>query len=95
MTHDASHPQDSVGLALARNEPSSAHRDYLAAGGLGFLIGDGRLNYHPENIVEAFYSLTVFRSTWVTLHMQRIQNPAYNANRGPVGVGTIRLHTEF
>ena len=87
--------QDSVGFALARNELSHAHRNYLAAGGLGFFIGDGRLNYRPEDIVEAFYSLNVFMNTWVTLDVQRIQNPAYNADRGPVDVGTIRLHTEF
>jgi high affinity Mn2+ porin len=64
-------------------------------GGLGFFIGDGRLNYHPENIVEAFYSLTVVKAAWVTLDMQRIQNPAYNADRGPVDVATIRAHAEF
>ena len=88
-------PQDSIGVALARNELSHAHRDYLAAGGLGFFIGDGRLNYRPEDILEAFYSLSVFKSSWVTLDAQRIQNPAYNADRGPVDVGTIRLHAEF
>ena len=87
--------QDSVGFALARNELSGAHRDYLAAGGLGFFIGDGRLTYRPENIVEAFYSMTVFKNTWATLDVQRIQNPAYNADRGPVEIGSIRLHTEF
>ena len=88
-------PQDSVGVALARNELSHAHRDYLAAGGLGFFLGDGRLNYRPEDIIEAFYSLCVFKSSWVTLDAQRIQNPAYNADRGPVDVATIRLHAEY
>lgn len=87
--------QDSLGVACARNGLSAAHRDYLATGGFGFFIGDGRLNYHPENIIEAFYSLNVYKGTWVTLDMQRIQNPAYNADRGPVNVGSIRLHTEF
>lgn len=87
--------QDSLGVAFARNGLSAAHRDYLAAGGFGFFIGDGRLNYQPENIVEAFYSLNVVKGTWVTLDMQRIQNPAYNADRGPVNVGSIRFHTEF
>jgi hypothetical protein len=82
-------------VAFARNGLSAAHRDYLAAGGFGFFIGDGRLNYRPENIVETFFSLNVFKGTWVTLDIQRIQNPAYNADRGPVNVGSIRLHTEF
>jgi hypothetical protein len=87
--------KDSIGAALARNGLSAAHSDYLAAGGLGFFIGDGRLNYRPENIFEAFYSLGVFKNAWVTLDLQHIQNPAYNADRGPVNVGSIRLHTEF
>ncbi|MBI3526673.1 MAG: carbohydrate porin [Betaproteobacteria bacterium] len=87
--------QDSLGVALARNGLSAVHRAYLAAGGVGFFVGDGRLNYQPENIVEVFYSLNVFKRNWVTFDMQRIENPAYNADRGPVDVGTIRLHTEF
>ena len=82
-------------MALARNELSLAHRICLAAGGLGFFIDDGRLNDRPENSYEAFYSFCVFKSSWVTLDMQQIQNPAYNADRGPVDVATIRLHSEF
>ncbi len=35
---------------------SAAHRDFLAAGGLGLLIGDGRLNYRPEQILETYYA---------------------------------------
>ena len=88
-------PHDSVGVALARNELSHAHRDYLGAAGLGFFIGDGRLNYRPENIVEVFYSLGACKSSWVTLDAQRIQNPAYNADRGPVHIATLRVHAEF
>ncbi len=87
--------QDSVGLAFARNGLSNAHRDYLAAGGLGFFIGDGRLNYRTENILEVFYGLRVVKSAWITFDMQRVGNPAYNADRGPVNVGTIRLHIEL
>lgn len=87
--------QDTVGIALARNGLSQAHRDYLAAGGLGFFIGDGRLDYRPESIVEAFYNLNVVKGAWITLDLQHIQNPAYNADRGPVNAGSIRLHTEF
>ena len=86
---------DTVGIALARNGLSSERRNYLAAGGLGFFIGDGRLNYRPESIVEAFYSVAVTRSTWITFDWQHIRNPAYNADRGPVNVGSVRLHAEF
>jgi hypothetical protein len=39
--------------------------------------------------------MSVFKNTWATLDVQRIQNPAYNADRGPVDVGSIRLHAEF
>jgi carbohydrate-selective porin OprB len=87
--------QDSVGLAVARNDLSQAHRDFLAAGGLGFFIGDGRLSYRPETILEAFYNLQLHRRVWLSLDLQRIANPAYNSDRGPVTVWGLRLHSEF
>ncbi len=87
--------RDTVGMAGARNALSSAHRDYLAAGGLGFFLGDGRLNYRPENIAEAYYALHLRKATWLTADIQYISNPGYNADRGPVKVGSLRLHTEF
>ncbi|HKA40911.1 MAG TPA: carbohydrate porin [Burkholderiales bacterium] len=87
--------RDSLGIAVVRNELSSPHRDYLAAGGLGFFIGDGRLNYRSERILEAFYSLQIVKGAWVSADYQRIANPAYNADRGPVSVATLRLHAEY
>lgn len=87
--------QDTLGIAVAINGLSDAHRNYLAAGGQGFFIGDGRINYRPEAIAEAFYSVQVLKKAWVTLDVQHIQNPAYNADRGPVNFGAVRLHTEF
>ena len=87
--------QDSFGIALARNGLSKVHRDYLAAGGMGFFIGDGRLNYRPETVFEAFYNLNLTNAASVTLDWQRISNPAYNADRGSVDVASVRLHTEF
>ena len=86
---------DSAGLAFARNGLSADHRDYLAAGGLGFFLGDGRLNYRPENIAEAFYSLGAAKGYWFTVDWQRIRNPGYNADRGPVTVASLRFHAEF
>jgi hypothetical protein len=86
---------DTVGIAFVRNGLSSAHRDYLAAGGHGAFIGDGKLNYRPESIVEAYYSVNVAKHAWVTLDYQRIANPAYNADRGPVNVGSMRLHAQY
>ena len=87
--------QDSLGLAMARNGLTRVHRSYLAAGGMGFFIGDGRLNYRPEQMYEAFYNLQLAKAAWVTLDWQHIHNPAYNADRGPVNVVSARLHTEF
>lgn len=86
---------DTAGVAAARNGLSSAHRQYLAAGGLGFFIGDGRLRYRPEDIVEAYYSVAATKHAFVTLDWQRIAHPAYNADRGPVNVGSVRLHVEY
>jgi hypothetical protein len=86
---------DTLGIAYARNGLSAAHRDYLGAGGLGFFLGDGALNYRPEIILEAYYSLNVARDTWFTADLQRISNPGYNADRGPATVVSVRLHHGF
>lgn len=88
-------PADGVGIALARNGLSQSHKDYLAAGGLGFFLGDGRLNYHDERIQEAYYSLNLAKRYWISLDFQRIAKPAYNADRGPVRALALRLHAEF
>lgn len=87
--------KDNVGIAFASNGLSREHRNYLAAGGLGFFIGDGKLNYKREAIFETYYSLNLAKFTWVSLGLQYIKNPAYNADRGPVTVSSLRLHMEF
>ncbi len=86
---------DTIGIGGAINGLSAAHRDYLAAGGLGLLIGDGQLNYSPEEIVEAYYAYQVTKNFTVTADYQFINNPAYNADRGPVSIFACRLHGEF
>jgi len=90
---------DAAGLAQARHALSQAHRDFLSAGGYGFFVGDGRLTYRREIITEAYYRLGLnvprLNNTALTLGVQYIQNPAYNADRGPVKVASVRLHTEF
>jgi hypothetical protein len=88
-------PSDTLGLAFASNGLSSAHRAYLAAGGLGFFLGDGALRYRSEDIVESYYSLNIAKTAWITADFQRIFNPGYNADRGPVTVLSARLHCEF
>jgi len=88
-------PADTVGLGGAVNGLSAAHRDFLAAGGLGLLIGDGRLNYRPEQILETYYAFAIDKSFTFTADYQLITNPAYNADRGPVSIFSGRLHGEF
>src|SRR6185503_10577761 len=76
---------DNIGLALVSNGLSGPHRDFLAAGGYGFMIGDGQLpHYGRENIAELFYQCRVFYNCWVTLDYQLVDHPAYNPDRGPV-----------
>jgi len=88
-------PDDTAGVAFAANALSQPHRDYLAAGGLGFIVGDGRLNYGLEKTVEGFYNFTIRKGIYVALDLQEIFNPAYNRDRGPVFVASGRLHLEF
>lgn len=87
--------QDTLGIAVARNGLSKVHREYLALGGLGFFIGDGRLTYRPETVLETFYNMNVTKGAWLSLDWQHIVNPAYNSDRGPVNFAALRLHTEF
>ncbi len=88
-------PSDTIGIGGAVNGLSSAHRDFLAAGGLGLLIGDGRLNYSNERIFEAYYAFALNKAFTFTADYQFITNPAYNADRGPVSIFSGRLHGEF
>jgi carbohydrate-selective porin OprB len=87
-------PQDRLGVAWAVNGLSNTHRAYAAAGGMGFFIGDGKLNYKPETIAETYY-LWTFGRQQLSVNAQFIKNPAYNADRGPVQVVGVRWHTEF
>ncbi|WP_283743420.1 carbohydrate porin [Sideroxydans sp. CL21] len=87
--------EDNVGISLMRNTISADRRHFLEAGGISFFIGDGRLNYRPEDIFEGFYSLSLGKEYWLTADYQLIQNPAYNADRGPIDVYALRFHAEF
>ena len=87
--------EDELGVAFVGNGLSKPHRDYLAAGGHGFFVGDGRLNYRPELIAEVYYSFALYKNSAITLDAQRIRNPAYNADRGPASFYAVRIHLEF
>jgi hypothetical protein len=86
---------DRAGVAFVSNGISGDHQQYLALGGLGFLLGDGRLNYGRENIVETYYTLHAWRGVYPSFGFQYVSNPGYNRDRGPVLVPTLRLHLEF
>jgi hypothetical protein len=86
---------DRAGLAFVSNGISRDHQQYLALGGLGFLLGDGRLNYGRENIVETYYTLHAWRGVYPSFGFQYVANPGYNRDRGPVLVPSLRLHLEF
>jgi high affinity Mn2+ porin len=87
---------DTVGIAAIMNGISGVREAYLNAGGLGLLVGDGKLPHPgPEKIGETYYSLALWRSIHLTLDYQFIANPAYNRDRGPVSVYAVRVHAQF
>ena len=88
-------PDDTIGIGGAINALSKEHREYLAAGGLGILVGDGQLNYRTERVLETYYSILIVKQTTFTLDYQLLVNPAYNADRGPANVFSVRLHSEL
>lgn len=89
-------PDDAVGLAGVISGISSDARAYLAAGGVGNLIGDGRLpSYAPEKVLELFYSVGVVDGVSFSVDYQRVENPGYDALRGPVDIIGFRVHGEF
>lgn|ERR1700722_12864397 len=86
---------DTVGLAAAINGVSKAHANYLAAGGTGIFIGDGRLDYAPEGVIETYYAIALAESATLTFDYQFVVNPAFNQDRGPVSLFGARLHVEY
>ncbi len=91
-------PTDRLGAALVANGLSQDHRAYLAAGGSGFILGDGRLDYGLEYIGEVYYSIDFPRyHAALSPDYQLVFNPGYNTSRlpGPVHVVALRVHVEF
>jgi len=86
---------DTAGTAVTAGGLSGVHALYLARGGNDFLIGDGRLNYAPEYLWETYYSARLFPGFFVSYDLQRVGNPAYNQDRGPVWISSLRLHLEL
>lgn len=88
-----SRPADQLGVAVALNSLSMPARRYFAAGGTGILIGDGALpHYGSEQVVEIYYNAQLLPTLTLGADFQRITNPAYNRDRGPVSVMAVRIH---
>ena len=88
-------PRDLFGIAVALNGINRDHRDYLAAGGLGFMLGDGALNAATEIVFDGFYRASLASFAAITLEVEHFLNPAFNRDRGPVTVYGLRFHAEF
>jgi hypothetical protein len=88
-------PNDVFGIASVINGISPGHKEFLKAGGFGFIIGDGNLNYGHEGILEAYYNTNLTKFFTLGLDYQFVNNPGYNKDRGPVNAFAIRGHVEF
>jgi high affinity Mn2+ porin len=88
-------PDDRLGVAYAVHWLSSAHRDYLAAGGKGFMLGDGRLDYGTERTFEMYYRFQPIRYVQLGPDFQYVANPGYNRDRGPAFVVGGRLRVVY
>ena len=91
-----SRPGDTVATAVIVDGLSDAHREYLAAGGLGPLIGDGKLpHYALETVTETYYDAALTKIIHLAFDYQLVANPGYNADRGPANIFSTRLHFQF
>jgi high affinity Mn2+ porin len=88
-------PNDKIGFAFITNGISRLHQLYLALGGNGFLLGDGRLTYGREDIIETYYTAHLWRGVYFSPDLQWAAHPGYNKDRGPVVVPGLRLHLEL
>lgn len=87
-------PGHRVGVAMAVNGLAAVHRQYLELGGVSYLLGDNGLQYGHEQVFETYYNLRLTHGVYAAFDVQRIWNPGYNRNRGPVLIFGIRLHLE-
>lgn len=86
---------DRFGIATVIDGIVKVHQEYLAAGGDGFLLGDGGLNYGEEQIVEAYYRIQWGPYVEVSPDYQYIRSPGYNRDRGPATVWSLRLNVRY
>jgi high affinity Mn2+ porin len=90
-----SRPLDVTGIGVNLGWISQSHAEYLRLGGIDGFIGDGTINPRAESSIDVFYSVNFRKSFWLSGDYQRITNPAFNADRGPLDVFGVRIHAEF
>jgi hypothetical protein len=90
-----SRPGDLAGVGVSLGWISPSHSEYLRMGGIDGFIGDGTIRPAAERTWDVFYRLNIATSFWLSGDYQRIWNPAFNADRGPVNVFSARIHAEF
>ncbi len=90
-----SRPRDVTGIGVNLGWISSAHTEYLRLGGIDGFIGDGHIRPALETALDAFYSVNIRKSYWLSGDYQRIVNPAFNSDRGPVSILNVKIHGEF
>ncbi len=88
-------PDDTFAVAGVLNGISHVHQEFLEAGGTGILVGDGKLTYGLEKIIETYYDFKLWKTIHGAVDFQYIEDPAFNRDRGPVAVLGGRLHWEF
>lgn len=86
---------DKIGATFISNAIKKDHQNYLKYGGLGFILGDGNLNYGRENIVESYYNYHSWRGLFFAFDVQYVDHPGYNRDRGPAWVESVRTHVDF
>jgi high affinity Mn2+ porin len=87
--------EDQLGSAFETGGISTKHRQYLALGGLGFILGDGHLNYGREEVSETYYNAHIVSGLYMAVQLSFINNPGYNRDRGPIVVPGVRAHMDF
>jgi len=88
-------PDDTFGLAGIVSGASKDQQEFLEAGGLGILNGDGALSYSPEKVLETYYNFQLEKTAQLMLDYQFVDDPAFNSARGPVSVFAARIHWEY
>lgn len=86
---------DRLGMGISYEGLSSEHRAYLAAGGCGFSLCDGALDYGYERAVETYYRAQFGRYVQFGPDFQFIEYPGYNRARGPARIVGLRLHLDY